>query len=177
MDLLSERMNDKTFEVVIPEIYTKVIPKYYTGPTKSDLPRVNGIPVTMGEYTQKYQNFRPTEEFTPDMVFTPPEQNKATAMQSIADMVEMIDNDIEFAIKNPSQNYPIILEIISNYCKVLAKVASDPERARYLEKARTAGFVIEASYNRYLSRVHQTKTGQRFVEQGDAFDRIAKEFA
>ena len=175
-DLLTERMNEKCFEVVIPEIYTKILPKYYTTSTTADLPRVNGVPVTMEEYMAQYKNFQPTDPFIPDLVYTPPEQNKATAMQSIADMIDMVDHDIEFAIANPFVNYPKILDILSTYCRALEKVAADPDRLRYLEKAREAGFVIEASYARYLKRRELVRTGLLINENLDAFDKIAKAF-
>ena len=175
-DSLTMKMNEKSFEVVIPEVYTKIIPKYYQGPTPSDLPRVNGRAVSMEEYMAKYQNFKPSNPFTPDMVFNPPEQNKATSFQSIADMVDMIDNNVDFAIGNPDRNYPRILNILGAYATTLEKMAQSPEAINYVEKAKTAYTVIEECQRRYLARMDMRRTGARKIERLDSFDTIAKKF-
>ena len=174
-DILTDLMNKKEYEVVIPEVYTKIIPKYYQGPTPSDLPRVNGVPVSMDDYMGKYHNFKPDDPFTPDLVFNPPEQNKATSYQSIADMVDMIDNDIDFGISNPDVNYKKILDILSSYTDTLEQVAVAPEALNYIEKARTAQKVIEECHKRYLDRLNMRRTGHREVRL-DTFDAISKKF-
>ena len=175
-DILTEKMNEKVYEVIIPEVYTKIIPKYYQGPTPADLPRVNGVPVSMDEYMQKYTNFHPDDPFTPDLVFNPPENNKATSYQAISDMVDMIDNNVDFAIGNPDRNYPRILNILGAYATTLEKMAQSPEAINYVEKAKTAYTVIEECQRRYLARMDMRRTGARKIERLDSFDTIAKKF-
>lgn len=175
-DSLTMKMNEKIYEVVIPEVYTKTIPKYFQRPTPSDLPRVNGVPVSMDEYMAKYSNFKPDEEFTPDMIFNPPEQNKAVAIQSIADMVNMIDNDIDFSIAKPDKIYPIIIDILSAYTLVLSKIASTDEQKLYLEKANIALGVFNECYERYKTRILVRRTGIHPSQREDTYDAIVKKF-
>ena len=175
-DSLTMKMNEKSFEVVIPEVYTKIIPKYYQGPVPSDLPRVNGHAVSMEEYMANYTNFKPNDPFTPDMVFNPPEQNKATAMQSIADMVDMIDNNIDFEIAHAEKVYPIILQILEAYTTVLAKVAVSDEQKRYLEKANITWQVFNACYERFKTRKLVAQTGIHPSQREDTYDAIVKKF-
>ena len=175
-DSLTMKMNEKVFEVVIPEVYTKIIPRYYQGPTPSDLPRVNGRAVSMDEYMAKYSNFKPTDPFTPDMVFNPPEQNKATSFQSIADMVDMIDNDIDFEIAHAEKTYPTILQILEAYTTILAKIASTDEQKRYLEKANVAWSVFHECYERFKTRKLVAQTGIHPSQREDTYDAIVKKF-
>lgn len=176
MDSLTMKMNEKIYAVVIPEVYTKIIPKYYQGPTASDLPRVNGVPVSMDEYMQKYNNFKPDTPFTPDMVFNPPEQNKALSMQSIADMIDMLDNNIDFAIAHAETAYPSILQTLEAYTLVLSKVASTDEQKRYLEKANIAVASFQDCYERFKTRQLVTRTGIHPSKRTDTYDAIIKKF-
>ena len=175
-DSLSMKMNEKCYEVVIPEIYTNVIPKYYQGPTPSDLPRVNGQPVCMVEYMAKYPNFKQNQQFTPDMVFNPPEQNKASAFKSIADMVDMIDNDIDFDIANAEKTYPSILKVLEAYTTILSKIANTDEQKRYLEKANIAWQVFHECYERFKTRQLVNRTGIHPSQRADTYDSIVKKF-
>ena len=175
-DSLSAKMNEKIYKVVIPEVYTKIIPKYYQGPTPSDLPRVNGIPVTMDEYMQKYNNFKPDTPFTPDMVYNPPEQNKTVAMQSVADMVDMLDNNIDFSIANAETAYPSILKTLEAYTLVLSKVASTDEQKRYLEKTKIAIDSFQDCYDRFKTRKLVARTGIHPSKRTDTYDAIVKKF-
>ena len=92
-------MNRKLFETSIPEIYTKVIPKYFTEKRKADRPRLNGYAVSVDEFKEKFPDYTPEEGFIPDMVYAPPELNVARAFSSVADIVDMINNDIVFCIR------------------------------------------------------------------------------
>lgn len=175
-DALSTKMNEKIYEVVIPEVYTKIIPKYYQGPTPSDLPRVNGVPVSMDEYMGQYSNFRPNDPFIPDMVFNPPEQNKATAMQSIADMVDMLDNNIDFSIAHAEKTYPAIIQVLEAYTLVLSKIANSDEHKRYLEKANIALETFHECYERFKTRILVRSTGIHPSKREDTYDAIVKKF-
>lgn len=173
------KMNRKQFETSIPEIYTKVIPKYFTEKRKADRPRLNGYAVSVDEFKEKFPDYTPEEGFIPDMVYAPPELNVARAFSSVADIVDMINNDIVFCIFNPLSAYPIILEILDEYISDLREMAiGNDELSLYLNKAETASMVLHDYYLRFKNTYALKATGEGAIElrKQQTYDVIAKKF-
>lgn len=170
-------MNKKQFETSIPEIYTKVIPKYFTERRKADRPVLNGHAVSIEEFKEQYPNYVPEEGFIPDMVYAPPELNVARAFSSVSDIVDMINNDIVFCIFKPLQNYPKIIEILDSYLKELRPLAElKDDLAIYRNKAETASMVLHDYYLRYKNTYSIRATGKPLVEVESDYDVIARKF-
>lgn len=174
---LADRMNLKQFEVSIPEVYTKIIPKYFLKETKADRPRLNGYAVSEDEFLEKFPDYIPEKGFVPDMAYAPPENNVATACSSVADIVDMINNDIVFCIFKPLQNYPKIIEILDSYLKELRPLAElKDDLAVYRNKAETASMVLHDYYLRYKNTYSIRATGKPLVEVESDYDVIARKF-
>lgn len=173
------QMNRKQFETSIPEIYTKVIPKYFTEKRKPDRPRLNGYAVSDEEFKEKFPDYSPEPGFIPDMIYSPPELNVAHAYSSVADIVDMIHNDIVFCIFHPLTAYPKILEILDEYIEELRGAARvNDELTLYLNKAETASTVLHDYYLRYKNAYSLKVTGKNAMELQGAhdYDMIAKKF-
>ena len=173
------KMNMKQFETSIPEIYTKVIPKYFTEKRRVDRPVLNGHAVSVEEFKEQYPNYVPEEGFIPDMVYAPPELNVARACSSVSDIVDMINNDIVFCIFNPLIAYPKIIEILDEYIDELRRVATgDDELTLYLSKAETASVVLHDYYLRFKNAYALKATGEGAIElrKQQEYDVVAKKF-
>ena len=172
-------MNKKQFETSIPEIYTKVIPKYFTERRKADRPVLNGHAVSIEEFKEQYPNYVPEEGFIPDMVYAPPELNVARAFSSVSDIVDMINNDIVFCIFNPLLAYPRIIEILDQYIAELNEVSTgNDELTLYLSKAETASVVLHDYYLRFKNSYSMKAIGEGAVElrKQHTYDMIVKKF-
>ena len=177
MEDISDLMNKKMFYVSIPEVYTKVIPKYFLQKSKPDLPRLNGRPVSVEEFNEKFPDYQFEEGFIPDMVYNPPEQNVATAFDSVADMVDMIDNNTTFCLFKPRENYPKVIEILDAYIYELQRVApGHPELEVYLKKAEAAGLLFHDSYERYKNHYSYRATGEPDPDFDNKYGMIARNF-
>ena len=179
MYFTADDMNKKQFSVSIPEIYTKIIPDYFLNKRKPDLPRLNGVAVSVDEFKEKFSDYTPEEGFIPDMVFNPPELNVASAFSSVSDIVDMISNDITFCIYNPFISYPKIIEILDGYIENLRRVASaDPELELYLDKAESASQVLHDYYLRFKNAYLLKATGECAPElqKKMKYDVIARKF-
>ena len=173
----ADLMNRKIYMVSIPEIYTTKIPKYYTGVTKSDSPRLNGVAVSVDEFIQKFPEYTPEQGFIPDMVYAPPEQNVATAAKSIADMVDMIFNNITFCLFEPAKKYPEILKILDTYLSELKNVQEyNQNLSTYFKKASEAKMVIQDCYDKYRNAYAIKTTGKRHPDFVDEYATITKQF-
>lgn len=175
----SSRMNQKRFETSIPEIYTKIIPKYFTQKMQADRPRLNGVAVSVDEFKEKFPEYSPEDGFIPDMVYSPPELNVARAYSSVADIVDMINNDIVFCIFNPLDAYPVIIEILDEYIVDLRDVAAgSDELSLYLSKAETASTVLHDYYLRFKNAYSIKATGEGAPElrKQQTYDTIASKF-
>ena len=171
-------MNRKQFETSIPEIYTKVIPKYFIKKMQPDRPRLNGVAVSDEEFKDKFPDYVPEQGFVPDMVYAPPELNVARAFSSVADIVDMINNDIVFCIFNPLIAYPRIIEILDTYIEELREYAvGNDELTLYLSKAEVASTVLHDYYLRYKNTYSLKATGQEAMElRQQDYDTISKKF-
>jgi len=173
----SDSINIDKFEVIVPEVYNKCIPKYYMQVNKGDPPRLNGRRVTWDEYLEVHPEFVQDEEFTPDMVYTPCEMNETTSMETVAGMIDFINNNIAFSIANPDTTYPHIIDIIKEYLKDYTKyVSTDARIARYVEVATEALHLFEERYEKYQDRKDIFVTGE-VQRPGTKYDKIERIFA
>jgi len=169
-------INQKLFDIVIPEVYNRCIPKYFTQTHPGDLPMHNGRRMTWEEYQQLHPEAEKDEEFTPAMVYDPQSMNEAAAMEPIVTMIDLIDNDIPFSLGDPLNSYPEVIDIIKGYITLATPYAeTNPVLSKYLEKARTTLSVINNSYTAWQARrQYKINGGQHDVD--DDFDKISKRF-
>ena len=173
--LSSDSINQELFEVIVPEVYNKCIPKYYMGPNRGDLPRLNGRVVSWEEYAEAHPEFVRDEEFTPDMVYNPCEMNETSSMETVAGMIDFVNNNIPFSIANPDTAYPKIIEIINEYLKVYESYVNNATIVNYVSKAKACLKLIEECHLRYQDRKEYRTTGN-VTRPGVEFDRIERMF-
>ena len=169
-------INTQLFEVIVPEVYNKCIPKYFMGPNRGDPPRLNGRTVTWDEYLEAHPEFVPDTEFTPDMVYTPCEMNETSSMETVAGLIDYLNNNVDFSIANPDTAYPQIIHIMEEYLEIHEPMADRDERiASYTRKVRDYIKLFNDNYQRYKDRKEYHTTG-KVQRPGTEFDRIERQF-
>ena len=169
-------MNEELFRIATVELYSPNIPQYYRTPAKSQLPVLNGNRVSWEEYLEARPDAEKPEEFIPDMVYTPAEQNIAESRAPIATIIDMLENDVDFYIGDPDTTYPRILEILKGYVE-LAELTrnSSPAMQSYLPKVERAIQVLGRNYDLRMSR-KRAKLGMDPDGDLSGFEKIEKLF-
>lgn len=166
----------KVFKVIAPEVYNYNIPKYYMRENPSHLPILNGVRVSWEEYMEANPDYQREESFVPEMVYTPSENNMTTSMVTIAVIVDMIDNNVQFSLGDPDVNYPEIIRIMEGFLNMADQYKPNiTELNIFIRKVRDALSVFRECYARYKNRSELRRTG-RLPETQSSYDKLVKRF-
>ena len=167
----------KVFKVIAPEIYSYNIPKYYLQENKGHLPVLNGVRVSWEEFLEANPDYQRDESFVPEVVYEPSENNMTTTMVTVAVIVDMIDNNVQFSITDPDVNYPEIIRIMDGFLRLSDGYSMHQDELRiFIGKVRRALEIFQKCYDRYKTRCTLRATGRLPRDHEDPYEKILKRF-
>lgn len=166
----------KVFKVIVPEVYSGNIPKYYMQEHNGQLPMLNGVRVSWEEYMEANPDYQREESFVPEMIYTPSENNMTTSMVTITVIVDMLDNDVPFSIADPDVNYPEIIRIMEGFLNMAEQYnPTMVELKLFINKVSDALRTFRECYERYKQRTEYRRTG-RLPDKETSYDKLVKRF-
>lgn len=154
-------LHTRKFHVYMPEYYVPRIPKYFTEKRTGRPPMVNGMPVSIEEYMEKDPEFIPDEQFIPEPIYDPFENNMVFSTKSVVEIYTAYVNDVNVQFAHP-EDMLMMINIIKEYLLVAAPYAShDPSVADWNNKLVDFSNVLKSTYDEYARKLSQLKPWSR----------------
>lgn len=146
MQLYSNRINDETFRLYIPEYYQPNLPSYYRNTRVSGNAVVNGKLVSDEEYKELTGMEVERDTFIPSPIFIAGELDMCISSCSTATIIDMDHNEVPFKFVN-IEDIKTILAIIEGYVREMTPYMSrSRELETYIKKANSTYIKLEAAY-------------------------------
>ena len=154
MDRALEPIHGIKFPVYVPEYYTK-IPSYFTTPKKLPPPMLNGMPATTEEMLERDPTYVPQEEFIPEMIYTPMENNLTFSFKSVVEIFDAYSNDVNVVFKDP-HDMPKMVELIYQYLHETVEYAKYDQTVKmWNDKLLAFTIVLNKLYKQYVDKRQQ----------------------
>lgn len=150
-----DTLHTKKFPVFIPEYYVNRIPTYFTEKRTSRPPMVNGIPVSVEEYMEKDPEYMPQDEFIPEPIYDPFENNITFSMKSTVEIYNAYTNDVNVKFKNPNHMLEMI-SLIYKYIEIAHPFSlRDKNTKEWVDRLQDFVNVLKSTHEMFIKKLIQ----------------------
>lgn len=165
-------IHHKKFKVYLPEHANDNIHPYFKEPRKYRPPMINGMPATVEEYMEVDPEYSPEEEFIPDPIYDPMENNLTISFASTATIFRMYEDGINIIFTKPADMLTM-RDIIRNYIRLTSSyVDYSSGLKQQLEHLDRFEEILVNKYDEYSRRrneyIHGGKLPQRTLDLHEA---------
>lgn len=144
--LFSDRMNDETFRIYIPEYYQPTLPDYFKQHRNSGYAVVNGQIVSDEEYQAHTGEPVLRDDFIPQPIYIADELNMCISSCPPAMIIDMDINQVPFRFQN-IEDIPKVCDIMDGYQQEMYPYASrSVELKQYLDQTRSTCAKLKSAY-------------------------------
>ena len=144
--LFSDRMNDETFRLYIPEYYQPTLPEYFKKHRQSGYAVINGQMVSDEEFQQITGEPVIRDDFVPLPIYQAAELNMCISSCPPSMIVDMDVNNVPFKFQD-IEDIPKVCEIMDGYQQEMSPYASrSAELKQYLATTLGTCIKLKAAY-------------------------------
>lgn len=138
----ADAMNQLRFPLHVPEYYEPAIPSYFRKPIDNPKPIVNGEEVEWEEYMESH-DVTPPKSIIPNMIYKAEDLNQAYSMKTPVDIMDLIDNEVEFTFVR-FQDVELVINIFDGYYDEIKDYIQYSNDLRlFIERMRSSRFKLE----------------------------------
>lgn len=146
MELFSDRINEETFQLEIPEYYQPVLPEYFKQRVNSGYAVVNGRIVSDEEYQELTGQMVERNDFVPSPLYVGEPLNMCISSCSTATIIDMDTNLVPFRFLE-LEDIPKVIEIIQGYNSEMSPfISRSAELQKYVDRAKTTLGKLQEAY-------------------------------
>lgn len=146
MQLFSDRINEDTFQLEIPEYYQPVLPEYFKQRVNSGYAVVNGRIVSDEEYQELTGQMVERNDFVPSPLYVGEPFNMCISSCSTATIIDMDTNLVPFRFLE-LEDIPKVIEIIQGYNSEMSPfISRSVELQKYVDRAKTTLGKLQETY-------------------------------
>ena len=146
MELFSDRINEETFQLEIPEYYQPVLPEYFKQRVNSGYAVVNGRIVSDEEYQELTGQMVERNDFVPSPLYVGEPLNMCISSCSTATIIDMDTNLVPFRFLE-LEDIPKVIEIIQGYNSEMSPfISRSVELQKYVDRAKTSPGKLHETY-------------------------------
>lgn len=146
MELFSDRINEETFQLEIPEYYQPVLPEYFKQRVHSGYAVVNGRIVSDEEYQELTGQMVERNDFVPSPLYVGEPLNMCISSCSTATIIDMDTNLVPFRFLE-LEDIPKVIEIIQGYNSEMSPfISRSVELQKYVDRAKTTLGKLQEAY-------------------------------